>query len=152
MGKIMDLDEGAKLKRFIIRVVVTTLAILIILFFVKIWFFNNKAKTPDFKQQAPISISLNDVTKYYGKYVIVEGKITKTYNSGKACFLNFNVNYRRYLTAVIFASSFSQFPPNPENYYLNKTVKVVGTIKEYQGSPEIILNNKEQIEEGQTPY
>lgn len=147
----MDLDDEAKLKRFIIRVIVTTLSILTILFFVKIWFVNNKSNSSRFKQNAPLSItplsiSLNDVTKYYGKYVVVEGKITKTHNSGKACFLNFVEGYKRYFTAVIFASSFSRFPPNPENYYLNKIVRVTGTIKEYKGSPEIILNSKEYIE------
>jgi len=142
----VNLDDREKIKRFIIRIIVTTLAILVILFFIKIWFVDNKSNYTSFKQNTPLFISLNEVTKHYGKYVIVEGKITKTYNSGKACFLNFDENYKRYLTAVIFASSFPVFPPNPENYYLNKKVRIVGVIKEYQGSPEIILNTKDQIE------
>ncbi|MHA1285651.1 MAG: thermonuclease family protein, partial [Promethearchaeota archaeon] len=62
-----------------------------------------------------------------------------------ACFLNFHKNWKRYFTAVIFASDFHKFPPNPEDYYLNKGVKVYGLIKEYQGKPEIILKSPEQI-------
>jgi len=46
---------------------------------------------------------------------------------------------------VIFASDYPKFPANPEAYYLNKTVEVTGEVKDYQGSPEIILNGPHQI-------
>jgi bisphosphoglycerate-independent phosphoglycerate mutase (AlkP superfamily) len=83
---------------------------------------------------------------YIGKFVIVEGTIVDTYNSGRACFLNFHPDYKKHLTAVIFASDFYKFPPNPEDYYLNKKVRIKGLIKEYKGKPEIILNDPFQIE------
>jgi micrococcal nuclease len=54
--------------------------------------------------------------------------------------------FLRHFTAIIFASVFSRFPANPENYYHGKKVRVSGKIKEYQGKPEIILNNPAQIE------
>jgi endonuclease YncB( thermonuclease family) len=38
---------------------------------------------------------------YYNQYVIVEGTIVDTFNSGNVCFLNFDTNYQ--VTAVIFA-------------------------------------------------
>jgi len=91
-------------------------------------------------------ISWKDAHKYYGQYVTVEGKIVGTYNSGKVCFLNFNSNWKEGFTAVIFASDFYKFPPQPEEYYKNKTVRVTGTIKEYKGKPEIILKDPSQIE------
>jgi micrococcal nuclease len=47
---------------------------------------------------------------------------------------------------VIFASAFSYFPPNPQDYYYGKKVRIKGYIKEYQGSPEIILEDPSQIE------
>jgi len=50
------------------------------------------------------------------------------------------------VTAVIFASAFPRFPANPENYYYGKKVRVSGNIKEYNGKPEIILNDPSQIE------
>ena len=90
-------------------------------------------------------INWKDADKYIGRYITVEGGVVRTYNSGKACFLNFHSDYRRYFTAVIFGSDFNKFPKNPEEYYKGKKVQVTGTIKEYQGSPEIILNSPSQI-------
>lgn len=83
---------------------------------------------------------------YYGEHATVEGMIVATFNSGKACFLNFHPDYKKYFTAVIFASAFSRFPSNPEDFYYGKKVRVTGTIKEYKGKPEIILNDPSQIE------
>lgn len=90
-------------------------------------------------------ISWEDADKYYGETVIVEGTIVATYNSGKACFLNFHRNWKRYFTVVIFRSDFRKFSYPPEEYYKDKKVRVKGTIKEYQGKPEIIMRNPSQI-------
>lgn len=94
----------------------------------------------------PIQISWEDADQYYGKFVIVEGTIVATNNTGRVCFLNFHRNWRRYLSLVIFASDFCNFPPEPERYYLKKRVRVKGVIREYHGKPEIILKSREQIE------
>lgn len=90
-------------------------------------------------------ISWQDADKYYGKTMTVEGLIVRSYNSRNACFLNFHSEWRKYFTAVIFASDFDKFPPDPENFYLNKKVRVMGLIKEYKGSPEIIIRSPSQI-------
>ena len=90
-------------------------------------------------------ISWEDANEYYGEYCCVKGKIIAAFNSGRACFLNFHKNWKRYFTAVIFASDFHKFPSNPEDYYLNKEVRIIGIIKEYQGKPEIILKNPKHI-------
>lgn len=98
------------------------------------------------QKQKPKIISWEDAGKHYGEYTIVEGIVVATYNSGKACFLNFHRNWKRYFTAVIFASSYRKFSFKPEVKYLNKRIRVTGVIKEYQGKPEIIVSNPEQIE------
>lgn len=90
-------------------------------------------------------ISWKDADKYYGKFVTVEGNVVTTYNSGKACFLNFHKNWKRYFTAVIFASNYHKFKTPPEDYYKNRNVKITGLIKEYNGKPEIIVNSPSQI-------
>lgn len=90
-------------------------------------------------------ISWKDTHEYYGQYVTVEGKIVRTHNSEKVCFLNFHENWKRYFTAVIFAKDFHKFPENPEDYYYLKTVHVTGFVKEHQGKPEIILEELSQI-------
>ena len=89
-------------------------------------------------------IDWSDADKYYNQYVIVEGTIVNTYNSGVVCFLNFHKNYD-YFTAVIFASDFPEFTMPPEFYYRGKTVHIIGIIKEYNGSPEIIVKTPDQI-------
>jgi len=90
-------------------------------------------------------VAWEDAGQYVGKQVTVEGKIVLSKNTGKVCYLNFHPNYKKYLTAVIFASDLPKFPMNPDKFYLNKTVKITGVIKEYQGRPEIILNSPSQI-------
>ncbi|MEO0129185.1 MAG: thermonuclease family protein [candidate division WOR-3 bacterium] len=91
-------------------------------------------------------ISYLDANKYYGKIKTVEGTIVLTNNTGKVCFLNFHKDWKRHFTAVIFASDFDKFPKNPEDYYLNRKVRVTGLIKEYNGKPEIILKSPSQIQ------
>jgi len=89
-------------------------------------------------------ISWFNADKYYNQYIIVKGVIVDTYNSGHVCFLNFHTDYQ-YFTAVIFACDFPGFPDVPEVYYLGKKVQILGIIKEYKGSPEIIVKTPDQI-------
>ena len=90
--------------------------------------------------------------KYLGKKMIVEGKVVDTYRHLKSntVFLNFEKPYpNQCFTGVIFSSDLYKFVQNPEDYYLNKTVRIVGEIKEYKGRPEIILKDPSQIEVGE---
>ena len=87
--------------------------------------------------------------KYLGQKLIVEGKIVDTYRDLKSntVFLNFEKAYpNQCFTGVIFSSDLYKFVQNPEDYYLNKTVRIFGEIKEYKGRPEIILEDPFQIE------
>ncbi|MBU7046805.1 MAG: thermonuclease family protein [Theionarchaea archaeon] len=94
------------------------------------------------EEKIPI-IDWSDAHNYLNQYVIVEGTIINTFNSGNVCFLNFDMNYQ--FTAVIFASDFLGFPSNPESLYQGKKVQIIGIIKEYKGSPEIIVKTPQQI-------
>jgi len=87
---------------------------------------------------------------YYGKEMIIEGKITDAYRSKtNTVFFNFEKPYpNQCFTAVIFSSDQYRFVQSPENYYSNKSVRIRGEIKEYQGKPEIILKDPSQIEIG----
>ncbi|PIU98343.1 hypothetical protein COS61_01960 [Candidatus Wolfebacteria bacterium CG03_land_8_20_14_0_80_40_12] len=87
--------------------------------------------------------------KYLGRELIVEGKVADTYRTSKnnTVFLNFEKAYPNHcFTGVIFSSDLYKFVQNPEDYYLNKTVRIMGEVKEYQGRPEIILETPNQIE------
>ncbi|MCD6094725.1 thermonuclease family protein [bacterium] len=112
---------------------------------------------PQWKKLTPQKLRLEVVGaclagKYLGKKVIIEGKIADTYRHLKSntIFLNFEKPYpNQCFTGVIFSSDLYKFVQNPEDYYLNKTVRIVGEIKEYKGKPEIILKDPSQIEVGE---
>ena len=97
----------------------------------------------DWDSNIPV-ISWSDADNYYNQYVIVEGTIVDTYNSGIVCFLNFHTDHQ-YFTAVIFACDLPGFPYSPDTYYLDKKVHIIGIIKQYRGSPEIIVKTPDQI-------
>jgi endonuclease YncB( thermonuclease family) len=97
----------------------------------------------DWNSDAPV-ITWSEAHNHYNQYVIIEGTIVKTYNTGAVCFLNFHTDYH-YFTAVIFACDFFGFPTSLETYYLGKTVHIIGIIKEYKNSPEIIVKTPDQI-------
>jgi len=156
-------NHNPDLKKFLVRLGVTVAAVVLVIYLAKVWFVDQRRA--DLPSQVPTSgqadtsfpesqqpagtvqvISWQDAAKHYEEYTTVEGTIVVTHNSGKACFLNFHPDYKRYFTAVIFASDFSRFPANPENYYYGKRIRVTGYIKEYKGKPEIILNDPSQIE------
>ncbi|MFW5976601.1 MAG: thermonuclease family protein [Bacillota bacterium] len=90
-------------------------------------------------------ISWKKAEKYYGDKVVVEGKVVDTHDSGKAVFLNFAEEYWNTFSAVIFKSDEYKFLVEPEEYYLNKNVKIMGTVEKYKGIPEIILEHPYQI-------
>ena len=87
---------------------------------------------------------------YYGKEMLVEGIVADAYRSKtNTIFLNFEKPYpNQCFTGVIFSSDQYKFVASPENYYLQKTARIKGEIKEYQGKPEIILEDPSQIEIG----
>ena len=97
----------------------------------------------DWDTDIPV-IDWSDAKNYYNQYVIVEGIIVDTYNSSRVCFLNFHTDYQ-YCTAVIFACDIPGFVDTPDIYCLGKKVQIIGIIKQYKGSPEIIVKTPDQI-------
>lgn len=90
--------------------------------------------------------------KYLGRELIVEGKIVDTHRDLKSntVFLNFEKPYpNQCFTGVIFSSNLYKFVQNPESYYLNKTVRIFGEVREHQGRSAIILETPQQIEVGE---
>lgn len=91
------------------------------------------------------TISWEEAGKYIGREIMVEGTVVRTFNSGRACFLNFHPDYERYLSLVILAADFNKFPPEPEKYYLNKRIKVRGRVMLYRNRLEIVLHSPAQV-------
>jgi len=114
------------------------------------WGENQKVTEETILPSSPIDDAIDacNAGNYIGEEKIVAGKIADGYKSNtNTVFLNFEKPYpNQCFTAVIFSSDLVNFPENPQSFYEGKIVKVKGVIKEYQGKPEIILNERSQIE------
>lgn len=92
-------------------------------------------------------VSYLQAASYVGQSKTVEGTIVRTYVSTKGTvFLDFHDPYQGYFEVTIFASDVKNFQFSPASFYLNKEVRVTGTIELYQGAPEIIVHSPSQIE------
>ncbi len=103
------------------------------------------------KKQGLEVIDACSAKEYLGKKVIVEGRVVDTYHDLKSntVFLNLEKPYpHQCFTGVIFSSHLYKFVQKPEDYYLGKTVRIMGIVKEYKGRAEIILEDTDQIEIG----
>ena len=92
-------------------------------------------------------VSYLQASNYAGQLKTVEGTIVRTYTSSKGnVFLDFHDPYQGFFDAVIFSSDLTNFHFDPASFYLNKEVRITGTIQLYQGAPEIIVHSPSQIE------
>jgi micrococcal nuclease len=125
------------------------IALFIVLNRARAWFFSPAVPTSPVsvqKDNTTVKIDWQDAANHIGEYVQVDGKVLSAYNSGKVCLLNFHKDYKRYITIVIFPDKYYLFSSEPEKYFLNKQIRVTGQIKEYKGRPEIVVNEKSQLE------
>ncbi len=85
--------------------------------------------------------------KYIGKSITVRFFVRKSKDIGNMIFLNSENNYKgnKNFTTVIFRKDALQFPENPSEIFLNKTVDVSGTVLLHKGRPRIIVTSPDQI-------
>lgn len=98
------------------------------------------------RKRANRVISWEDADKYNNRIVTVEGEIIIADNTGKACYLGFHRNWKRYLSITIFEPHFYKFHKYLEKFYINKKVRVTGLVRKYRRRPEIIVKSPAQIE------
>ena len=81
-----------------------------------------------------------------GQKVTVCSKVYGVKSLEKVSFINLGANYpNSLLTVVIFASDKVNFKEPIESLYTDKNICVTGTLKEYNGKPEIIISKPEDI-------
>jgi hypothetical protein len=85
--------------------------------------------------------------EYLNRIIIVEGKIVDARNTGSVCFLNFTREKgggdKFYL--ITFKDQFARFGGKPEDYFLNKTVRVRGRIEMHKNRPQLKIEKAEQV-------
>jgi hypothetical protein len=104
-----------------------------------------------------VTIKATDAKAHIGETATVCGIVrTATWASTsdrKPTFLNVDEPYPKQLfTVVIFEDDRSKFTPPPERQFAHKNICVTGIIREYRGTPEIVVTDQKQIvvEEDQT--
>ena len=96
------------------------------------------------------NITAAEAKSHIGERVTVCGKVVSTHyatrSKGSPTFLNLDEPYpKQTFTILIWGSDRSSFG-DPEAKYSSKRVCVTGTIKDYQGVPEIVAERPAQIE------
>ena len=91
-----------------------------------------------------------DAKNHIGEEIIAQGMAVDSYSSAtNTAFFDFGGKYpNNCFAVVIFKSNISKFSGAPETTYKSKTVRIRGTVQEYQGKPEIIVSDPAQIEIG----
>jgi hypothetical protein len=100
-------------------------------------------------------VSFQDAPKFYNQTKTVEGTIATTFCDDQRCFLNFDKDFRKYLSAVIDTKDVPNFTKAAdsktrqaelEKLFAGKKVQVTGAITEYKskdatkpGRPQITL-------------
>lgn len=90
------------------------------------------------------AISANVATLFVGEEKIVEGTVTAAEREGGVVHLRFGTAPQS-LTVSLVIGLLSDFPADPERYYLGKTVRVAGTVRSFKDQPEIVVHDPANI-------
>ena len=58
-------------------------------------------------------VPYTDAAKYYKQTKTIEGTVAGTFCNDKMCFLNFDKDYKKFVSAVIMAADFAKFSKVP---------------------------------------
>jgi len=90
------------------------------------------------------AISASVAPLFIGEEKIVEGTVTAAGRDGNVVRLRFG-DAPQALTVSLVIGLLSDFPRDPERYYLGHTVRVAGTIRSFKDRPEIIIHDPANI-------
>jgi len=107
------------------------------------------ATAPTVTDQA---IPWDEATAHIGETVTIEGPVAGAMYSkgsnGSPTFLNVGADYpdESRFTVVIWGADRGHFEPAPEDQFSGQTIRVTGTVVEYQGMPQIEVATPSDIE------
>jgi len=89
-----------------------------------------------------------ELSQYRWKWVTVEFPVVNVYRSAAIVALDSSSDHEGHFSAVIFTGDLDRFAKegiDPAVDYQGKTLAVTGYLKEYNGSPEIIIQRPQQV-------
>jgi DNA/RNA endonuclease YhcR with UshA esterase domain len=107
------------------------------------------AAAPTVSEQA---IPWDEASAHIGESVTIEGPVAGVMYSegsnGSPTFLNVGADYpdESRFTVVIWGADRGHFEPAPEDQFSGQTIRVTGTVVEYQGMPQIEVATPSDIE------
>lgn len=96
-------------------------------------------------QNVPGALCGDEAWSHVGEYAAVEFCVARTYNSGRAVFLNSCSDYKGHFYVPVFPEYWDCWSEAPETFFYGRCVVVQGEIQIYEGSPEIILRSCDLI-------
>ena len=91
----------------------------------------------------PISTSV--AALFVGQEKVVEATVEAAQRDGNVVHLRLG-KAPHVLTVSLVVGLLSDFPPDPEHYYLAKNVRVTGKIESFRDAPEITLHDAAHIQ------
>jgi hypothetical protein len=89
-------------------------------------------------------IAATEASQHYNESLTVTGKVAQVSSRGTVAFLNLDKRFPDSpFTAVIFQNNLDAFGDLQK--YAGKNVEITGTVTEYRGKPEIVLDSPDQI-------
>lgn len=91
------------------------------------------------------AISWEQAAAHVGETVTVRGKVARTHRGDRVVHLNFKREWQGTFQVVIFASAWCEFPAPPEEWFREREILVSGKVKDYKGTPEIVVDRADAI-------
>lgn len=87
-----------------------------------------------------------DADQVVGRRASIVGKVVNAGHARSLHFLNFHRTRRDAFTVVIDDETLAQFPDSLENLFVDRLVRVTGTVTRFRDSPQIRVDSPRQIE------
>lgn len=91
-----------------------------------------------------VPISANVAALFVGQEKIVEGTVEAAQRDGNVVRLRLGKSPHA-LTVSLVIGLLSDFPADPEHFYLGKSVRVAGMIESFRDTPEIVVHDAAKI-------